>query len=144
MLRLAEVYLLYAEAELGLSEVTNDPTALYYFNQVRNRAGLESLDQITLNDIWNERRCELALEGQFWYDMVRRSYWDMDWVINFMKNQKRAYRYNYSAPPTFSWMDSDGRDIKTPDASVLRLVYPLNEETLNPLLNATPEHFDVK
>jgi hypothetical protein len=144
MLRLAEVYLLYAEAELGLNEVTNDPTALYYFNQVRNRAGLESLEQITLDDIWNERRCELAIEGQFWYDMVRRSYWDMDWVINFMKNQKRAYRYNYSAPPTFSWMDSDGRDIKTPDASVMRLVYPLSEETLNPLLNATPEHFDVK
>ena len=61
-----------------------------------------------------------------------------------MKNQKRGVRYDYGAPPTFSWGASDGREMKTPDASCLKLVYPLNEETLNPLLSEEPVHFDVK
>lgn len=144
MLRLAEVYLLYAEAILGTGSNTSDEDALYYFNLVRKRAGLDGMDEITLQDIWNERRCELAMEGQFWYDIVRRGYWDTDWVVEFMKNQKRGVRYDYGAPPTFSWGASDGREMKTPDASCLKLVYPLNEETLNPLLSEEPVHFDVK
>lgn len=144
MLRLTEVYLLYAEAILGTGSNTSDEDALYYFNLVRKRAGLDGMDEITLQDIWNERRCELAMEGQFWYDIVRRGYWDTDWVVEFMKNQKRGVRYDYGAPPTFSWGASDGREMKTPDASCLKLVYPLNEETLNPLLSEEPVHFDVK
>ncbi|WP_300724637.1 RagB/SusD family nutrient uptake outer membrane protein [uncultured Bacteroides sp.] len=144
MLRLAEVYLLYAEAILGMQQSTQDADALKYFNKVRTRAGLAEVSQITLQDIWDERRCELAMEGQFWYDIVRRGYWDTDWVVNFMKNQNRGVRYDYSNPQKFVWGSSDGRESKVPDASCLKLVYPLNEETLNPLLNEPPVHYDVK
>lgn len=143
MLRLAEVYLLYAEAILGEAPSTADPEALKYFNRVRTRAQLDEVSSITLEDIWNERRCELAMEGQFWYDMVRRGYWDTDWVIEFMKNQKRGVRYDYSNPSNFVWGESDGRESKTPDESCLLMVYPLNEETLNPLLSEEPVHFDL-
>lgn len=143
MLRLSEVYLLYAEAILATKQSTTDPDALHYFNEVRKRAGLSDVTEITLQDIWNERRCELAMEGQFWYDIVRRGYWDTDWVVSFMKEQNRAMRYDYSAPPTFKWEASDGRESKTPDASSLKLVYPLNEVTLNPLLSSEPQHFDI-
>lgn len=143
MLRLAEVYLLYAEAILSTNSSTTDSDALHYMNEVRKRAGLSELPEITLQDIWDERRCELAMEGQFWYDIVRRGYWDTEWVVDYMKNQKRAMRYDYSAPPTFTWGTSDGRESKEPDASCLKLVYPLNEVTLNPLLSSEPEHFDI-
>ena len=40
MLRLAELYLIYAEAIMGNSSSTSDATALQYFNAVRARAGL--------------------------------------------------------------------------------------------------------
>ena len=119
MLRLAEVYLLYAEAILGTGSNTSDEDALYYFNLVRKRAGLDGMDEITLQDIWNERRCELAMEGQFWYDIVRRGYWDTDWVVEFMKNQKnrsmKVYSQNgrnYKATPTIilkgQWLEEMG------------------------------------
>ena len=84
------------------------------------------------------------MEGQFWYDIVRRGYWDTEWVIEFMKGQKRGYRYDYSDPNTFTWLGSDGREAKTPDENCLLMVYPLNEETLNPLLKEEPVHFDIK
>ena len=144
MLRLAEVYLLYAEAILSMNAETTDTDALHYFNLVRKRAGLDEVDKITLQDIWDERRCELAMEGQFWYDIVRRGYWDTEWVIEFMKGQKRGYRYDYSDPNTFTWLASDGREAKTPDENCLLMAYPLNEETLNPLLKEEPIHFDIK
>lgn len=40
MMRLAEMYLTYAEAVLGNNASTNDTKALQYFNQVHTRAGL--------------------------------------------------------------------------------------------------------
>lgn len=40
MMRLAEMYLIYAEATLGNNASTNDPTALEYYNAVHTRAGL--------------------------------------------------------------------------------------------------------
>ena len=43
MLRLADIYLIYAEAELGNNASTTDATALQYFNAVHTRAGLPDL-----------------------------------------------------------------------------------------------------
>ncbi|NDV69318.1 RagB/SusD family nutrient uptake outer membrane protein [Dysgonomonas sp. 25] len=71
-LRYAELLLIKAEAanELGL---TTD--ALAALNQVRNRAGLSSLTitaQAALRQaIWDERRLELAMEHDRWFDLVR-------------------------------------------------------------------------
>lgn len=94
LLRLADVYLLYAEAILGNNGTTADADALFYFNEVRRRAGLEPVSLIDADMIFNERRIELAAEGHFWTDLVRHSYYIPSLVINFLNNQQRV-RFDY-------------------------------------------------
>lgn len=75
-LRLADVLLLYAEA---MNENGSSPEAvLDVLDPIRTRAGLNPLDHTVLNTqalvrqaIYDERRIELALEGQRWFDLVR-------------------------------------------------------------------------
>jgi hypothetical protein len=74
VMRLAEVYLIYAEAIMGNSASTSDAEALKYFNAVRNRAGLSSATSITFDDIFREKRVETAMEGNAWYDIMRWYY----------------------------------------------------------------------
>ena len=88
ILRLSDIYLVYAEASL----LTGDaPAALEYVNKVRARAHASQLPSVTINDIWKERRLELALEGDNWYDYVRRSYYQVDEVIAELKAQRRSH-----------------------------------------------------
>lgn len=71
-LRLAEVYLIKAEAA---NELGNSGEALSALNAVRNRVKLPSVttsDQATLRKaIWHERRLELAMEHDRWFDIIR-------------------------------------------------------------------------
>lgn len=73
LIRFAEVLLMHAEAANELGQTSE---ALNSLNRVRNRAGLgnvETTDQTALrNAIWQERRLELALEGDRFYDLVRQ------------------------------------------------------------------------
>ncbi len=90
LIRLSDVYLIYAEAKF----LTNGADeALVYVNKVRERAGADKLDAITYDDIWKERRLELAGEGDRWYDYVRRSYYDMQSCIDELKSQHRSTYY---------------------------------------------------
>ena len=57
ILRLADVYLIYAEASFLTG---NTADALEYVNKVRERAGVTPLTSLTVKDIWKERRLELA------------------------------------------------------------------------------------
>ena len=75
-LRLADVILLYAETlnETGASA----EVALDAIDPIRTRAGVAPLDHTVLNTqalvrqaIQDERRLELAFEGQRWFDLVR-------------------------------------------------------------------------
>jgi hypothetical protein len=91
MLRLADVYLVYAEAILGNGTSTSDPQALKYYNAVRIRAGLDPKSIITWDDIFNERLVELAMEGQAWYDFVRLSYFDQGKAFSILNNQDRGF-----------------------------------------------------
>lgn len=69
MLRLAEVYLLYAEATLQ----QGSQEGLGALNAVRRRAQLKELSSYTLKDIEDEKRFELYLEwGSRWIDINRR------------------------------------------------------------------------
>jgi hypothetical protein len=75
MYRLADQYLLYAEALNKSGDRTN---ALKYLNLIHVRAGLPALTIATLNTeaamedaILNERRKELFGEGKRWFDLVR-------------------------------------------------------------------------
>ena len=90
LIRLSDVYLIYAEAEFLAGDKDQ---ALVYVNKVRARAGADELDALTYADIWKERRLELAGEGDRWYDYVRRSYYDMDYCINELKAQRRSDYY---------------------------------------------------
>lgn len=99
LLRLSDVYLICAEANLLAG---SKDKALQYVNAVRARAYDERYDEndgqltdVTFEDIWKERRLELAGEGDRWYDYVRRSYYDMDAVIAELKAQKRNSLYSY-------------------------------------------------
>jgi hypothetical protein len=76
VLRLAEVYLVYAEAIMGNNASTTDPEALKWYNAVRTRAGLATKSSITYTDIFQETRVETAMEGTFWGDILRWYYFD--------------------------------------------------------------------
>ncbi len=97
MLRVAEVYLNLAEAILGNELTTSDATALYYYNEVRKRAGMPTKSIIGYEDLRYERRIEFAFEGQYWFDLIRRAYYKQQEVINYMNNQNRNAGYSYNS-----------------------------------------------
>lgn len=70
-LRFAEVLLNFAEAAYNLNKMDDVREAL---KRIRNRVGLPakaSSGNSLLNDYRNERKIELAFEGQLYWDMVR-------------------------------------------------------------------------
>ncbi|GAB3588827.1 RagB/SusD family nutrient uptake outer membrane protein [Hymenobacter daeguensis] len=78
VLRMAEVYLAYAEAVNEQTGPSQD--ALDKLNRVRTRAGLAALTtaspqaaskQALRNEIDRQRRLEMAFEGERWWDLVR-------------------------------------------------------------------------
>ncbi|MDD4489295.1 MAG: RagB/SusD family nutrient uptake outer membrane protein [Paludibacter sp.] len=139
MLRLAEVYLIYAEAVLGNNASTTDPIALFYFNKVRTRVQMPEKTSITYQDIFYERRIELAMEGQFWYDLVRRSYYQQQEVLNFMENQERAQQYEFDAKTfTITATSLDATPVDKPEPKRLLMPYPESEVVQNPLLKEPP------
>lgn len=92
MLRLAEIYLIYAEAELGNNATTTDAQALAYFNEVHMRAGLpEFIDPLTWDIIYEERCKEFAMEGMSWYDLVRLHYFNPQKAYNIVNTQDRGF-----------------------------------------------------
>ncbi len=98
ILRLSDVLLIYAEAKMGTAGTTTDASALEAFNRVRRRAGVEEAEgTLTWEQVWKERRLELALEGDRWYDYVRLSYYDMNKAIGDLKSQRRDVWYGLDA-----------------------------------------------
>ena len=73
IIRLSEVYLIYAEAVCKLG--TDDALAREYMNKVRRRAGLKDNTTATgealFDAIINENRYEFAMEGHRYFDLVR-------------------------------------------------------------------------
>jgi hypothetical protein len=96
ILRLADVYLVYAEAILGNGGTTGDGEALKVFNAVRKRASADpenyvDVTEISFEDIFEERIKELAFEGDNWFDYVRLAYYNEDAAINKLASQERGY-----------------------------------------------------
>ena len=72
VLRYAEVLLMYAEALLnGAPMGESGMTADQAVNLVRHRAQLQPLSGVTLQDVWDERRAELAMEEDRFFDLIR-------------------------------------------------------------------------
>ena len=69
-LRLAETYLIRAEANQRLGTVTG-ASPLEDINTVRDRSNASSLASVNLNDILDERKRELAFEGHAIHDARR-------------------------------------------------------------------------
>lgn len=71
VLRLAEMYLIRAEAQINGATVAGT-TAMDDLNAVRTRAGLAALTESPgMDELMQERRIELAFEGHRWFDLVR-------------------------------------------------------------------------
>ncbi len=139
MMRLAEVYLNLAEAVLGNNPNTTDETALTYYNAVRQRAGMETKRVINYDDIHYERRIELAMEGQYWYDLLRRSYYKRQEVLNFVNSQNRncSYVWDETEPCQYAFKE-EGKGVST--ATEARFTFPFSDvdQTRNPQLSGEP------
>lgn len=165
ILRLSDVYLIYAEAVLGNNEVTTDASALAAFNAVRSRAipGVTPLTSINFDDVWKERRLELALEGDRWYDYVRLSYYNPQRAIDEIKAQRRNTYWNLNA--LFKYYYTNGvwdiqksaesedsgeavydSDTNKPNITEnsFTLPFPTEDVVFNPDLLQPAEHIDVR
>ena len=65
-IRYAEVLLMNAEAAIHAGGDAATP-----LNLVRQRAGLDPIGSPTLEDVWDERRAELAMEKHRYFDLIR-------------------------------------------------------------------------
>ncbi len=145
MLRLAEVYLIYAEAIMGNNPSSSDPTALKYFNAVRDRAGVPEKTSITFNDIFQEKRIELAMEGNAWYDILRWYYFDPTGAKAYLDNQDKGnYTLTYNAgstnPRTWTYVPTPVYFPVTDQSIYLPL--PESEMIADPELAKPPVPFD--
>ena len=158
VLRLSDVYLVYAEAVIGNNNSTTDASAIDAFYKVRSRAIKSAArpTSITWNDVWKERRLELAMEGDRWHDFVRRSYYDMSGAINELKQQKRGAYYglntlykNYYESKSWN-VDASTMHYATetlaPNVSeqTFTLPFPSQDVVFNGNLQKTPVHVDVR
>ncbi len=163
ILRLSDIYLVYAEACVLTGDAAS---ALEYVNKVRERAHAEPLKSVTFEDVWKERRLELALEGDRWYDFVRRSYYDVNSCISELLAQRRsswdglskAYgNYvldatgEYVGPGAKTWDNSEikykgDEELVDVKASMFTMPFPSEDVVLNPNMGSDVEgvHVDVR
>lgn len=88
MLRLAEMYLIYAEASLATGKDLD--LGLYYFNKVHTRAGLGAKGSILSDDVFNERILEFSMEGMSWYDISNLFYYNPEKALAILNSQDRG------------------------------------------------------
>jgi hypothetical protein len=145
MLRLAEVYLVYAESIMGNGASTADGTALKYFNAVRTRAGLNPMTSISFDDIFREKRIETALEGNAWYDILRWYYFAPAKAKAYVANQDRSTNYSISlvanSSPRQYTFTSDIQHFALTDQTIY-LPFPESEMVMAPSLGNAPVPFD--
>lgn len=159
ILRLADVYLTYAEACLGNNASLTGGAGLEYFNKVRYRAfngkGNWERQSIDFEDIIHERRVEFCMEYCNWYDMVAWYCWKPDYMLNYFNNQLRGYQApdiikDESGYLRFGTMGNDGVfqegeeyydepqiEIFISDDDIF-FPYPEADVIQNPLLNEDP------
>lgn len=68
VLKYSDILLIRAESAFRLG---NTGEALAQINTIRSRAGLADATTVTLESIWKERRLEMAMEHDRWFDLVR-------------------------------------------------------------------------
>ena len=151
MMRLAEMYLIYAEATIGNNASTTDAKALQYFNKVHMRSGLSEFGllpgptALTPDVIFKERFVEFAMEGMGWYDLVSLHYYNKAKAYSILNSQDRglfAVKPDVFPNPTqwtvikTSWATND-RKINANDGNFL-LPIPSTELSQAPNLLKPP------
>lgn len=68
LLKYSDIMLIRAESAFQIGNTTE---ALNQVNRIRTRAGLDTLTTVTLDQIYKERRLEMAMEHDRWFDIVR-------------------------------------------------------------------------
>lgn len=136
VLRLSEMYLIYAEA---VNKITpGSSLALDAVNSVRNRAHATPLTAITDADIQEERLLELCFEGHRKYDLVR-------WGLLAQKvNQTRTQMKTLEADPNFvneDWTTFGTFSLGLNDIPVFGNV-PVNTSPRNNVMNASFDFYD--
>jgi len=143
MLRLSEMYLIYAEATLGNQTSTANATAMDYFNKVHTRSGLGAvITPLTFDDIFNERLVEFSMEGMCWYDISNLFYYNPAKALSVLNSQDRGLFAIY--PDVFpnptqwtfvktSWVKPVDRVITATDGNFL-LPIPTTELSAAPSL----------
>jgi hypothetical protein len=137
VLRLADVYLIYAEALMGNNSSTSNGQALQYFNAVRTRAGVPAVTSITSTSLMNERRIELAFEGQYWFDLVRLSYYNAQEAVKSLNKQIRQ-QFSYDPGTGIKTPVPNGMVITPATIANFTLPIPANDQTADPLLLQAP------
>lgn len=148
ILRLADVYLIYAEAVLGNQASTSDAEALRVFNLVRKRAIANATPEtsLTFEKIFNERRLELACEGDNWYDLVRLHYYNPTLAKQWINKQERG-TYNrlkeyYRDEVAQSAVTLNSFKVNLTDDSKFNLPFPDVDISMNKHLLEEPVEFD--
>lgn len=159
ILRLSDVLLVYAETKMGTSGQTTDASAIEAFNRVRRRAGVDELSgTLTWEDVWKERRLELALEGDRWYDYVRLSYYNPQKAIDELKGQRRdvwygldtVYKPYYESGYTVWTVNEEdvryNKDASVPNVTKesFTLPFPTEDLVFNPHLAEPAREVDVR
>ena len=132
ILRYAELLLIHAEAIIkgGGGSLSDAERSI---NKVRNRAGLANITNPTFDDVFQERRIELALEMEFWFDVVRLGPQE---AIAYLAERERGTWNTDTDPPTVNTLKY------TPTADKLLFPYPTSETINNPALLSEPVPFD--
>ncbi len=148
MLRLADVYLIYADALLGNASSTTNAEALKYYNAVRTRAGVSPKTSISYADIFLEKKIEFAFEGHEWYDWKQWYYFDQANALQYFSMQNRG-NYNISYNQGNPFITYFGTDNQAPGTvnypitpNTADLSYPEVELSTAPALSLPPEPFD--
>jgi hypothetical protein len=142
VLRLADVYLVYAEAILGNNGTTTDGDAMLYFNKVRLRAGVDPAPVLNIDTILRERRVELAFEGQYWTDLVRLSYYQPAKAVGILNGQDETHSritFTYDPKTRIAIRDTTAAPSALPATiSAFTLQIPASELGTDPKLASPP------
>ena len=132
ILRYSDVLLMHAEAVMAGANTTSDVSALSAYNEVRTRAGLPTKTVLTKEELFDERRVEFALEGQYFFDLKRRGLAEATAIIS----QQEVGFYSDDARTELI-----SRKI-TPSSTYFELPLPQSAIDTNPSLLEPPVPFN--
>jgi hypothetical protein len=137
IMRLADVYLVHAEAVLGNNASTSNADGLASFNKVRTRAKLQPATSYDQMSLLRERRSEFGMEGQFWFDLVRLHDYKPAAAIDYIGKQHRN-TFTYTPAAAVKITESPAANFVTATDRSFTLPYPAADVVNNPKLREEP------